>query len=200
MRPRTEPRHAGVRVGSLGRGTLTAGWPATRDCHGSPCYGGRTVTGTLLAADARSPARRLETADVIVTAGRAGSTGPDGWLRRYPGCAVAASWAGPGVCLVATRNGVLRRMAVSDPSVVGTLACGVFMHGWLAAGWSPDLLQPADLNVSHDAGVGLVPGTPLFFRFSYCAAPGDELEASDPAARPDSASRTCRASGAPSAS
>jgi hypothetical protein len=200
MSPHAAAGHACVRVGPLGAGTLAAGWPEAHWHHCSQRHGGRTVTGTLRAADARSPAWRLETADVIVTEGGAGSAGPGDWLRRYPGCAITVAWAWPEDCSVATRDGVLRGMAVSGPSPGAALACAVFVYGWLGTGLRLSELRPARLHVSHSAGAGPVGGAPLFFRFSYCAASGDDPEASGSPARADSASRTCSASGAPSAS
>lgn len=197
MSPCIATGHACVRVGPLGGGMLIARWPEARGCR---CRGGQAVTGTLLAACARSPVRQLELADVIVAGGAAGSAGPSGWLRRYPGCAVAACPGRAGLCSVATRDGVIGHLAGSGLSAAGALACAVFVHGWLSAGWPLDLLRPARLHVACHAGAGLVPGTPLFFRFSYCAAPGDDPGMFGWPGRPDSLNRTCRASGAPSAS
>lgn len=192
------PEHARVRVGPLSAGTLVAGWPQSGDCGCGRCRCGHAVTGTLLAADDRGPARWLETADVIIAVGEAGGTGPGEWLRRYPGCSVAAAMTRRGECSVATRDDVLRSVAVSgQESGAGVLACAVFVYGWLAAGWSLTLLRPARLYVSYGGDVTQRLGGPLFFRFGYCSSSGDP---SGPPAGPDSAARTCSASGAPSAS
>lgn len=186
-------QHACVRVGPLSARTLVAGWPRPCDC-GSLRSGGRAVTGMLLAADDRAPARRLEEADVIVTTDGVGTIGAGDWLRRYPGCAVAAALVRPGECTVATRGGALRSVAVSgqDAVGVGAFACAVFFHGWLAAGRSLALFRPACLYVSPgtaDAWPG--EGSPLFFRFSYYPAAGDDPcpESSGSPAGPDSMSR-----------
>lgn len=193
------PVLACVRVGPLAGPVLAARWPRQpRDSD--RCGGNRAVTGTLLVAHDHSPARFLETADIIVTTNEAGSPALDSWLRRYPGCTIAVSRAGPGECSVATRTGFLRRMAVSGPSVDGTLACGVFVHGWLAAGWPLSLLQPARLEIAHDAGEEPPPEAPLFFRFGYCSSSGRGPEVSGSPTRRDSASRVSRASGEPSLS
>jgi hypothetical protein len=173
---RATTEHACVRVGPLSAGTLVTGWPRPCGC-GSLRSGGRTVTGMLLAADDRAPAWRLEEADVIVTTGGPGTTGVGDWLRRYPGCAVAAAQVRRGECSVATRDGARRDVAVSGQGAAGAgaFACAVFIHGWLAAGRSLALLRPARLYVSPgaaDAWPG--PGSPLFFRFSYYPASGDD--------------------------
>lgn len=168
----TVPEHACVRVGPLTAGTLIAGWPQACDCDGGRRHGWHAVTGTLVAAHDRAPVRRLEGADVIVTSGLPGHTEPGEWLRRYPGCAVAAAWTSPGECAVATRHGVLRGLAVSGQAGDGgALACAAFIHGWLVAGWPLTLFSPACLDVSPGAAVGWPEaGGPLFFRFGYRSA------------------------------
>jgi hypothetical protein len=170
------PEHACVRVGPLSAGTLIAAWPRACACDGGRRPGWLAVTGTLLVADDRAPARRLEAADVIVASAGRGRPGPGEWLRRYPGCAVAAAWTRPGECSVATRSGVLTSVAVSGQSGDrGALACAVFTHGWLAAGLPLALLYPACLCVAPSPAVAWTrPGSPCFFRFSYCPVSGDD--------------------------
>jgi hypothetical protein len=194
MREREMPVHARARVGPLSAGTLAAKWPRGFDCESCRPGGRRSVTGALLVADDRAPARWLESADVIVAAGEAGSSAPGEWLRRYPGCAVAAGWAKPGVYFVATGDGGLH-LAVSGHSAVGAsaVACAVFVHGWLVTGWPLALLRPACLHVGHSGARMPMLGSPLFFSFSYCPASGDDpgLEPPALAAPPDNASQTC---------
>ena len=152
----------------------------------------------LLAADDRTPARRLEEADVIVARDGAGIKGAADWLRRYPGCAVAASLVRPGEYSVATRDGEFRSVAVSGQGGVGVggLACAVFIYGWLAVGRSLALFRPASLHVRPDAASAWPwLGSPLFFRFSYYPyypAPGDQPrpESSGSPAGPDSMGRS----------
>jgi hypothetical protein len=165
-----------VRVGPLSAGTLVAGWPRACDCESRRRPGWHALTGTLLAARDQAPARWLEGADVIVTSGQSGQAGPGEWLRRYPGCAVAVAWTSPGECAVATRYGVLRGVAVSgQQGDGGALACAAFVHGWLVAGWPLALLAPACLGVGPGAAVGWPDaGSPLSFRFGYCAPSGDD--------------------------
>jgi len=175
------PQHACVRVGPLGAGTLIAGWPQPCDCDSGRRPGWHAVTGTLLAADDSAPPRLLEAADVIVTLAGSGRTMLDEWLRRYPGCAVAAAWTRPGECSVATRDGILRSVAVSgQQGDGGALACAVFAQGWLTAGLPLALLSPACLHVRPGAAVAWrEAGSRLFFRFGYCSVAGD-----GPPARP----------------
>lgn len=162
------PEHACVRVGPLSGGTLTAGWP--QDCAGAggQCRGGSVVTGMLLVADDNASSRLLEAADVIIAAGEEGSTSPGEWLSRYPGCAVVAAQVQRGECSVATRHGVIAHVAISGQDAAGAFACGVFVHGWLAAQWPVRLLQPPRLEVGYHATIAEPePDRPLFFRFSY---------------------------------
>ena len=170
------PEHACVRVGPLSAGTLVAGWPQACDCDAGRRLGWYAVIGTLLVADDRAPVRRLEAADVIVASAGPGRSGLGEWLHRYPGCAVVAAWTRPGECSVATRNGVLRSVAVTGQQADGgALACAVFVHGWLVAGLPLALLSPACLSISPGAAVA-VPraASPLFFRFGYCSVSGDD--------------------------
>jgi hypothetical protein len=180
------PKHACVRVGPMSAGTLTVGWPQPCDCPGGLGAVRPAVTGTLLAADGGAPVRRLEAADVIVASGGSGCSGPGEWLDRYPGCAVAVSWAKSGECSIATRNGVLRRLAVSgQQGDGGALACGIFMHGWLAVGLPLSLLSPACLCVTPGTPVAWPwAGGPLFFRFGYYSASGDDPPGSGSASSP----------------
>lgn len=170
------PEHACVRVSPLSAGTLIAGWPRACAGNGGRRPGWPAVTGTLLVADDRAPVRGLETADVIVASAGPGTPGPGEWLRRYPGCAVAAVWTRPGECSVATRSGVLASVAVSGQSGDrGALACAVFTYGWLAAGLPLAVLSPACLCVGPGPAVAWPrPGSPCFFRFSYCPVPGGD--------------------------
>jgi hypothetical protein len=167
------PERACVRVGSANAGPLIAGWPQACDCAGGRRPGWPAVTGTLLAADERSPVRRLETADVIVASTGCGRPGPAEWLRRYPGCAVAVARSGPDECSVASRSGVIGRMAVSGAhGDCGALACAVFTYGWILAGLPLAPLASACLSVGPVAAIaGPGGGRPLFFRFGYCLAP-----------------------------
>jgi hypothetical protein len=175
------PEHACVRVGPLSTGTLVAGWPQGCDCDGGRRPNWRTVTGTLLAADDRAPIHRLEAADVIVTSAGPGRTDPGEWLRRYPGCAVAAAWTTSERCSVATRTGVLRGVTVSGGQSDGSaFACAVFVHGWLAAGLPLAFLSPTCLRISPGAVVTWPRGgSPVFFRFGYCAVSGNDCPMSD---------------------
>jgi hypothetical protein len=193
-----------VRVGPVRGEMLVAGWPQDCELVGTSRPHGRGVAGMLLAADASAPTRWLETADVIVAASREGSTSLGEWLHRCPGCAVVASWTRPGECSVATRDDGPRMLTVSGQGSADAiaLACAVFTHGWVVAGWPLSLLQPTRLHLSQGtAASGPEPGNRLFFRFSYCPAPGDNPlpESSGSSAALDSVSRTWRASGAPSA-
>jgi hypothetical protein len=175
------PKHAYVRVGPLSIGTLIVRWPQGCDCDGDRRPNWPAVTGTLLAADDRAPARWLEAADVIVAFAGPGRIDPGGWLRRYPGCMVVAAWTTPDECSVATRNGVLGSVAVGgEPSHGGALACAMFVHGWLAARLPLGLLSPARLHVSQGTAVTWPQaGTPLFFRFGYCPVSGDDCPISE---------------------
>jgi hypothetical protein len=168
------PGHACVRVGPLSGGTLVAGWPQA--CDGGRRPGWHAVTGTLLVADDRAPADRLETADVIVASAGPGRSGLGEWLHRYPGCAVVAARTRPGECSVVTGSAVLPSVAVSgQPGDRGALACAVFTHGWLAAGLPLALLSPACLCVGPSPALAWPqPGSPWFFRFSYCPVSGDD--------------------------
>jgi hypothetical protein len=205
VNPWPAPEHACVRFGPVGGDMLVAGWPQDCGPAGSSRPHDRGVAGTLLAARAGAPARWLEAADVIVAASRESDTSLREWLRRYPGCAVAASWTRPGECSVATRDDGPRTLTASSPGSADAiaLACAVFMYGWLAAGWPLSLLQPTRLDLSEGAAVpGPELGDRLFFRFSYCPTPGDDPppgSSGSPGAL-DSVSPTWRASGAPSAS
>lgn len=204
MSGRALPGHAWVRIGPLGAGTLVARWPEAGSTGHDSRRGRWTVTGTLLAADVSEPQERLETADVIVAAEGAVSTGPVEWLYRYPGCAVAAAWTGSDGCSVATRDGERFRVAVSGrPGDVGLLACAVFAYGWLAGGWPMAALLPAGLRVGVDGDVGAGQGGRLFFRFGCCYPSGDSAfpdAGGGSSYSADSANRICRASGAPSVS
>jgi hypothetical protein len=175
------PEQACVHVGPLSPGMLIAGWPQGCGCTGGRRPGWRVVTGTLLAADDRASAGRLETADVIVASAGAERTGPREQLCRYPGCAVAVAWAGSAECSVATRSGVLPSVAISgQQGAGGALACAAFAHGWIVAGLPLALLSPACLTVNLGAaGLSAVaswPGSvrPLFFRFGYRPGSGDD--------------------------
>jgi hypothetical protein len=182
MTQRAAPEHAWVRAGPLNTGTLIAEWPQACDCAGGRRPGWRAVTGTLLVADDRVPTRRLETADVIVASAGPGCTGLGEWLRRYPGCAVAAAWTSSGECSVATRDGVLHSVAVSGQhGDRGALACAVFVHGWLAAGLPLALLSPACLRVCPGSAVTWprAGGPLLFFRFGYCPVSGHDCPVSE---------------------
>jgi hypothetical protein len=83
---------------------------------------------------------------------------------------------------VATRTGVLGNVAVSGQGApsAAVLACAVFVHGWLAAGWSLPLFHPARLHVNYGSEVRLGSADPLFFRFGYCPAPGGDSPAASP--------------------
>jgi hypothetical protein len=171
MSERTVPEHAFVRVSASSAGTLVATWPqdGTRGCGGR-CPG-RTVTGMLLAADERAPTRWLEAADVIITTDRGEGSRPAEWLRRYPGCAVAAVMTRRDECSVATRGAGLHNVAVSGEDVgVSSLACAVFVYGWLAAGWSLAPLWPRGVHVDRCADARTERGSLLFFRFGYCTS------------------------------
>jgi hypothetical protein len=170
------PEHAFVRVSPLSAGTLVAAWPRSdaRGCAGR-CSGG-AVTGMLLAADERAPTRWLEAADVIITTGWAEDSRPAEWLRRYPGCAVAAAMTQRDECSVATRGVGLRKVAVSgEETDASSLACAVFVYGWLAAGWSLAPLWPGGVHVDHGADVQSERGSLLFFRFGYCTSSEADL-------------------------
>jgi hypothetical protein len=166
--------HACVRVGPVNGATLIAGWPHGCVSAGSHCRGGHVVTGMVLATGTRASSQSLESADVIVGEGEAGSALPGEWLDRFPGCAVAATWIQRGECCVATRDGVISTVAISGQDAVGALACAVFVHGWLVAARPMRALYPAFLEVSYPASAvtGATPGSPLFFRFSYCPGAG----------------------------
>jgi hypothetical protein len=133
---------------------LTAGgreivrWRSSTAVAGARLAGARlAVAGELAAADALSAAPEwLEVADIIC----AGRTRPLSWLTgildSYPGCAVAAAPARGGRYTVATRGDrpfILHLLTPNDPGLrvppdprgSGALACAVFVHGWLAAGW-----------------------------------------------------------------
>lgn len=183
MNRSTRPEHACVRVGPLSPGTLVAGWPWACDCGSRRRPGWQAMTGTLRAVRDRAPAHWLEGADVIVTSGRPGPASPGEWLRRYPGCAVAAAWTSPGECTVATRYGILGGVAVSgQQGDGGALACAAFVHGWLTAGLPLALLSPARLSVGPGPAVGWPDaGSPLFFRFGYCAPSGGDPSPDVPA-------------------
>lgn len=201
MSPRAAAGHACVRVGppGSGPGTLIAGWPGL--CHEGDgrCGGNAAVTGTLLAVGSRAPVPFLETADIIV-ADEAGGTGPDHWMRQYPGCGIAVSRTGPGTYAVASPGETLRPVTVRGPDCAGALACAVLAYGWLAAGRPLDLLRPAVLRVGPGPARKPVPGERLFFRFAYCGVSGDETPCPGPSPSMDNVVRTCSASGAPSAS
>ena len=183
------PRHACVRVGPLSSGrTLVAGWPQVCDCGGGRRPSSRSVTGTLRAADERAPTSWLEAADVIIASAGPRQIDPGEWLRRFPGCAVAAAWTTSDECSVATRNGMLHSVTVSgEQSYGGAFACAMFVHGWLAARLPLVLLSPARLYVSPGTAFTWPrAGNPLFFRFGYCSMSGDDRPMSEGGPSPGS--------------
>lgn len=125
-------------------GVLTVEDCVVATLSGSPPGHGPSVAGHALAADtALAGARLLAIADVICST----SDAPEAWLARYPGCAVAVTTAGDRL-LAATRVGqplrfssVLPNDEARDPLVIA-----LFLHAWLSAGHSPNLLEPRRLT------------------------------------------------------
>jgi hypothetical protein len=188
------------------------------------------VAGEVAAADALSAGPEwLAVADVICS----GRTQPVSWLSGildgYPGCAVVAAPAPGGGYAVAARAhrpftiGLLTPNELGlrvqpDPRRSDALACAVFVHGWLAAGWPLVALKPARL----EAGAGwpyaaraltVGPAAPISFAMYYAepvsgvepvpgvvgTGSGSELgpgPESDPGARSASRRLTSPASGA----
>jgi hypothetical protein len=98
----------------------------------------------VLAADtATASTRLLAVADVICSA--AGP--PERWLARFPGCAVAVTTAGDQLLAATRAERPLRCQSITpsgracDPMVIA-----LFLHGWLAAGCTLSMLDPAHLE------------------------------------------------------
>lgn len=118
-------------------------WPpdARRRCAGEPAVSGDVMVADGTVSDENSRA----IADVIYHDRLC--TCPLAWLdttlRDYPGCAVAAARAGSGY-LAAGRAARLCPFpfAVRNGPGQDLLAGALFLHGWLAAGWPLDALNP----------------------------------------------------------
>jgi hypothetical protein len=160
------------------------------------------VSGDVLAAGAQvGDTASLAVADVIYR--DQACARPATWLgatlRDQPGCAVAVSRVGSGY-LTACRVGAPRYLSFRAPGGAGwySLACALFVHGWLAAGWPLEALNPPLL--AGAAGVQrpgrwspLRSGAPIpydiFVRFHPLQGRSSSSSASLP--------RTSAASGAP---
>jgi hypothetical protein len=159
---------------------LVAGEPAATVCWRSSAAteraGRRTaVAGHLMAADAEVAAdSAVEVADVIVSA----RSRPPAWtasvLNRYPGCAVAVGRIPSGGYLAAARGGrpltlsfLMQNKPGFSDAANGALACAVFVHAWLAAGWPLDALDPPCLLATEPWPTKPMLGVPLPFVLYY---------------------------------
>jgi hypothetical protein len=151
------------------------------------------VSGDLVAAEvAADGPGSLEVADVIYCGGEPGREQPlaslVAVLRNYPGCAVTAIRMADDGCLVLSRSDppLIFSPFMKNEQGFSALVCAMFVHGWLAAGWPLNALDPPQLEAA--AGFS-PPAMPISFGMYY--------EGSPPG--PSSASRRCisSASGAP---
>lgn len=119
-----------------------------------------TVTGEFVAADASmSDPEWQAIADIVFHGGSRSHVEPAAWLsqtlRTFPGCAVAATWLNRDICAVATRQCGMFTISLCGAGDPGTsirlFACAAFVHGWLAAQWPLEALNPDRLEICEDS-------------------------------------------------
>jgi hypothetical protein len=150
---------------------LVAGESAATVCWKSSPTGQASrrvaISGDLIAADAETatdPA--LEVADVICSA----RFQPSAILERYPGCAVAVGQLPGGAYEAAThgcRPVTLSCPTRDGPGCCGALACGIFVHAWLAAGWPLGAIDPPCLLATTPWQATPMLGLPVRFVLYY---------------------------------
>jgi hypothetical protein len=118
------------------------------------------VTGEFVAADASMGNPEWQAiADIVFHAGSPSLVAPAAWLsqtlRAFPGCAVAATWLNRDICAVATRQCGMFTISVCEagnPDIgIQLFACAAFVHGWLAAQWPLEALNPSWLETCEDS-------------------------------------------------
>ena len=134
-------------------GDEIARWQSSAAARGSRSTAKLAVSGDLVAMDAVAAGPgSLEIADVICCYSGPGRAQPLAWLatvlRSYPGCAVAAIGMADGGCVVASRAGrpLIFPPFIQNEQGSGVLVCAMFVHGWLAAGWPLEALDPPRLK------------------------------------------------------
>jgi hypothetical protein len=157
----------------------------------------RAVVGDLVAADAMTARRAvLEVADVICSRHVRPLSWLTGTLDRYPGCAVTACPSPGGGCLAAARGrGPLRvsffTQNARGPHVDTTdngsdaLVCGMFVHAWLAAGWSLDAIDPPCLEAVLPWTAKTIPAVPVPFVLDYSSSSCRRMSSASGAPMPE---------------
>lgn len=157
---------------SVSAACLVAGEPAATVCWKSPAATGQAsrrvaISGDLIVADAEAATcSALELADVICSA----RLQPPAILDRYPGCAVAVGPMSGGGYLAAARGCrpvTLSYLTRDKPGHCGALACGMFVHAWLAAGWPLGAIDPPCLLATTPWLATPMLGLPLRFVLYY---------------------------------
>jgi hypothetical protein len=170
-------RRAWLTVGDSGEGIVQ--WPPAAASRAGSAPGSRArlaVRGEVLVADATaSGPESLEVADVIYRRGGPSGGEPLSWLTRYPGCAVAVSRSEGGGCLAAARAGrpllcsFFIKTFMHNERWLDLPVCGMFVHGWSAAGWPLDALDPSRLTATGNlsAAARALNGSPIPFGMYY---------------------------------
>lgn len=138
----------------------------------------RAVAGDLVAADATTagPAR-LELTDVICSPAARPLSWLTGTLDRFPGCAVTAAPALGDGYLVAARGHCPLKLFYDEQNKQGlrvgisaSFVCAVFVHAWLAAGWSLDDMDPPCLEAVLPWTATSIPAEPVPFVLDYSSS------------------------------
>jgi hypothetical protein len=142
----------------------------------------QVVAGDFVAADAMTADLALqEVADIICSR----QVQPPQWLTetldRFPGCAVTAAPAPDDSYLVAARGSRQLRLSYCQQNKQGlrvhtsdtgcaAFVCAMFVHAWLAAGWSLDAMDPPCLEAILPCTEKTIPAVPVPFVLDYSSS------------------------------